>query len=136
MSLLIREAAPPDRAEVVELWRACGLTRPWNDAEADFDLALGSPGSTILIAGAPVEGAVMAGFDGHRGWVYYLGVAPARRRGGLGRALMQAAETWLTARGAPKIQLMVRSDNPEVLAFHEALGLSEQAVVVMGRRLG
>ena len=136
MSVSIREAAPQDRAVVAELWRTCGLTRPWNDAEMDFDLALRSPGSTILIAGDPVEGAVMVGFDGHRGWVYYLGVAPTRRRGGLGRGLMQAAEAWLVAQGAPKIQLMVRSDNLEAMAFHEALGLSEQAVVVMGRRLG
>lgn len=77
----------------------------------------------------------MVGFDGHRGWVYYLAVEPARRRSGLGQALMQAAESWLAMREAPKIQLMVRSDNPEAIAFHEALGLSEQAVVVMGRRL-
>jgi ribosomal protein S18 acetylase RimI-like enzyme len=65
----------------------------------------------------------MVGSDGHRGWVYYLAVAPARRRAGLGRTMMDAAEAWLRARGAPKIQLMVREDNEAALGFYEALGL-------------
>lgn len=133
--MTIREAVADDRAAVVALWRACGLTRPWNDADADFDLALSSPSSTVLVSGNPVEGAVMVGFDGHRGWVYYLGVRPDRRRGGLGRRLMAAAEDWLKMRGAPKIQLMVRADNAAATAFHAALGLEPQEVVVMGRRL-
>ena len=53
----------------------------------------------------------MTGFDGHRGWVYYLAVAPDRRGQGTGSALMAAAEGWLRERGLPKIQLMVRGDN-------------------------
>lgn len=131
----IREAGPGDRDAVVALWRACGLTRPWNDPDADFDLALASAGSVVLVSGEPVKGCVMVGFDGHRGWVYYLAVDPAQRRSGLGRALMQAAETWLAARGAPKIQLMVRSDNAEAMKFYAALGLEAQSVAVLGRRL-
>lgn len=131
----LREALASDRDAVVALWRACGLTRPWNDADADFDLALSSPSSTVLVAGSPVAGAVMVGFDGHRGWVYYLGVHPDRRRAGLGRRLMAAAEDWLRSRGAPKIQLMVRADNIAATAFHASLGLETQDVVVMGRRL-
>jgi ribosomal protein S18 acetylase RimI-like enzyme len=81
------------------------------------------------------EGAAMVGFDGHRGWVYYLAVDPSARRKGLGRALMQAAEAWLCRMGAPKIQLMVRADNTQALAFHRALGLEDQNVTVLGRRL-
>lgn len=131
----IREAAPGDRDAVVALWRACGLTRPWNDPDADFDLALASAGSTVLICGDPVTASIMTGFDGHRGWVYYLAVDPTQRRSGLGRALMQAAEGWLAERGAPKIQLMVRSDNAEAMSFYAALGLETQSVAVLGRRL-
>lgn len=131
----IREAGPGDRDAVVALWRACGLTRPWNDPDADFDLALSTPGSAVLLSGDPVGGAVMVGFDGHRGWVYYLAVDPEQRRSGLGRALMQAAEDWLIRRGAPKIQLMVRSDNAEAMGFYAALGLEAQSVAVLGRRL-
>lgn len=136
---MIREAGSADRAAVVALWRACGLTRPWNDPDADFDLALASAGSTVLVSGdpigGPVSGSVMVGFDGHRGWVYYLAVAEELRRSGLGRRLMQAAEAWLAGRGAPKIQLMVRSDNAEAMRFYAALGLETQSVAVLGRRL-
>ena len=77
----------------------------------------------------------MVGCDGHRGWVYYLAVAPERRRSGLGRTMMDAAEAWLRERGAPKIQLMVREDNEAALGFYEALGLERQKVVTLGRFL-
>lgn len=133
----IRSAQASDAEAVIVLWTACGLTRPWNDPRADFDLALTTPTSTVLIAGegSSLGGAVMVGFDGHRGWVYYLAVDPKARRVGLGRALMQAAEDWLRGLGAPKIQLMVRDDNAEALSFYAALGLEPQPVVVLGRRL-
>ena len=77
----------------------------------------------------------MVGFDGHRGWVYYLAVDPGRRRRGLGRSLMAAAEDWLMVRGAPKLQLMVRSDNEAAVGFYQRLGLERQEVIVLGRRL-
>jgi ribosomal protein S18 acetylase RimI-like enzyme len=133
---LIGPATVGDSAAVVALWHACGLTRPWNDPEADFALAQGGGASTILVArGEGIAGSVMVGFDGHRGWVYYLAVAPDQRRTGLGRALMTAAEDWLRARGAPKLQLMVREDNAAALDFYESLGLERQKVVTLGRFL-
>lgn len=134
---LIEAASADDAAAVVALWRACGLTRPWNDPDADFALAAGGTSSVVLVArdGDGIEGSIMVGFDGHRGWVYYLAVAPDHRRAGLGRALMAAAEDWLRACGAPKIQLMVREDNHEALGFYESLGLERQKVVTLGRFL-
>jgi ribosomal protein S18 acetylase RimI-like enzyme len=134
----IAEARADDAAAAVALWQVCGLTRPWNDPAADFALAMATSGSTVLVArdGDALAGSVMAGFDGHRGWVYYLAVAPDRRRSGLGRALMAAAEEWLRARGAPKIQLMVRADNETALGFYAALGMELQKVVTLGRFLG
>jgi ribosomal protein S18 acetylase RimI-like enzyme len=133
----MREAAPADAGEVIALWEACGLTRPWNDPAADFARAVAGPTSAVLLLheGDAPAASVMVGCDGHRGWVYYLAVAPERRRAGLGRALMDAAEAWLRARGAPKIQLMVREDNAAALGFYEALGLERQAVVTLGRFL-
>nr|WP_253190616.1 GNAT family acetyltransferase [Sphingomonas sp. LM7] len=115
----------------------CELTRPWNDPAADFALALDSESSAVLVAQGSdgIGGSIMVGFDGHRGWVYYLAVAPDRRGEGLGRALMAAAEDWLRARGAPKIQLMVREDNHAALGFYRALGLERQKVVTLGRFL-
>lgn len=119
------------------LWEACGLTRPWNDPRADFDLALASATSAVLLAeqGPVICGSVMVGFDGHRGWVYYLAAAAECRRTGIGRRLMQAAEEWLKAAGSPKIQLMVRGDNQAARGFYAALGYELQDVVTIGRRL-
>lgn len=126
-----------DRETVVALWRACDLTRPWNDPDRDFLLAVSGAISTVLVVrdGDAITGSVMVGFDGHRGWVYYLAVHPGFRRTGLGRALMAAAEDWLVERGAPKIQLMVREVNAAATRFYEALGLERQAVVTYGRFL-
>ncbi|MEZ0243359.1 MAG: GNAT family acetyltransferase [Sphingomonas sp.] len=130
------EADAGDADAVIALWEACGLTRPWNDPARDFALALENAASAVLVVreGDALAGSVMTGFDGHRGWVYYLAVSPAHRRQGLGRALMAAAEAWLRERGAPKIQLMVREDN-EAIGFYEALGLERQKVVTLGRFL-
>ncbi|RYY29283.1 MAG: GNAT family acetyltransferase [Sphingomonadales bacterium] len=134
---MIETATLDDRKAVVALWRDCGLTRPWNDPEADFMAALATGTSTLLVAryGGGITGSVMTGFDGHRGWVYYLAVSPTARRGGLGTALMTAAEDWLRGQGAPKIQLMVRGTNADALGFYEALGLERQDVVTLGRFL-
>ncbi len=132
-----------DAAAAVALWAACGLTRPWNDADADFRLALGGPSSTVLgVRAEPARegrpellGTVVVGGDGHRGWVYYLATHPDARGQGLGRQLMDAAEAWLRERGLPKIQFMVRRGNDGVIGFYEHLGYETQDVVVLGRRL-
>jgi ribosomal protein S18 acetylase RimI-like enzyme len=134
---MIETATSADAAEVIALWQACGLTRPWNDPAADFALALTSESSVVLVARGEgrITGSVMTGFDGHRGWIYYLAVAAELRGAGLGRALMAVAEDWLRARGCPKIQLMVREGNHAALGFYEALGLERQEVVTLGRFL-
>lgn len=133
----IRQAEPADEAEVIALWQAAGLTRPWNDPGTDFRLALANPTSCVLVAGREggVTGAVMVGFDGHRGWVYYLATAPAHRKQGVGRRLMAAAEAWLANIGSPKIQLMVRGDNLAARGFYDAIGYELQDVVTIGKRL-
>lgn len=141
---MIVPATADDQARVVALWQACGLTRPWNDPVEDFARAIAGTASAVLVMRASdvecaedaILGSVMVGFDGHRGWLYYFAVAPDRRRGGIGRALMAAAEDWLRTRGAPKIQLMVREDNVAALGFYEALGLERQKVVTLGRFIG
>jgi len=135
--LALREAVAVDAPAVIALWQAVGLTRPWNDPTDDFHRALAAADAAILILAAAdaVVASVMVGYDGHRGWIYYLAVAPAYRRQGHGGALMAAAETWLRQRGAPKLQLMVREDNEEALAFYETLGLERQKVVTLGRFL-
>jgi ribosomal protein S18 acetylase RimI-like enzyme len=133
----IRQAEPADRDAVIATWEAAGLTRPWNDPVVDFDRALAGPTSTILVGveGPTVIATAIIGEDGHRGWVYYLAVREDVRGRGHGREMMAAAEAWLRAQGAVKVELMVRESNAGVIGFYEALGYTDDQVRVLGRRL-
>jgi ribosomal protein S18 acetylase RimI-like enzyme len=133
----IRQFHRDDTESVVALWTRCELTRPWNDPYKDIDRKLAEDPSLFLV-GELVQslvGTVMAGFDGHRGWIYYLAVDPGCRGYGYGRALMARAESQLLERGCSKVNLMVRASNDEVLAFYGKLGYERQDVVTLGRRL-
>jgi ribosomal protein S18 acetylase RimI-like enzyme len=123
--------------EAVRLWHRTGLTRPWNDPLADLDRALTGASSTVLAAvdGGTLAGTVMVGHDGHRGWMYYLAVAPEQQRRGLGARLVHVAEDWLAHRGVPAVRLMVRDGNEQVVGFYSRLGYADAGVRVLGRRL-
>ncbi len=136
-SLSIDSLADSDIPAVVALWTACGLTRLWNDPQADIALARSTSSSDVLVmreAGS-IIGAVMVGHDGHRGAVYYLAVSPDRQGEDFGRALMQGACDWLSARGVSKLNLMVRPDNERVAGFYDALGFAREERIVFSRRL-
>ena len=77
----------------------------------------------------------MAGYDGHRGWINYLAVAPELQRQGVAGQLMSAAEETLAAQGCPKINLQVRETNIDVIAFYQTLGYTQDPVISMGKRL-
>ena len=113
--------------------------RPWNDPRKDIARKRRVQPELFLVAvadgGATVVGTVMAGYDGHRGWINYLATDPAWRRQGIGRALMHEAEAGLARLGCPKINLQVRHDNRDAIAFYQRLGFGEDAVVSMGKRL-
>jgi ribosomal protein S18 acetylase RimI-like enzyme len=134
---VLRRYRPSDRDALVSLWSGCGLLRPWNDPRRDIErkLACDPGGLLVLEAGGALAGSVMAGYDGHRGWVNYLAVDPAWRGRGLGRMLMDAAEQWLLARGCPKVNLQVRTSNEHAVAFYRHLGYGTDDVVSMGKRL-
>lgn len=124
--------------QAVELWHETGLTRPWNDPDADLRRAMAGSTSTILAAlndAGSLLGTAMVGHDGHRGWVYYLAVQPSHQHQGIARGLMSACEDWVRERGVLKIQLMVRHSNEDVIAFYTALGYIDGEVVVLGRFL-
>jgi ribosomal protein S18 acetylase RimI-like enzyme len=132
-----REVADADVEQVVTLWEACGLTRPWNDPRLDIADARANPTSTVLVGvrGDEVVASAMVGYDGHRGWVYYLAVRPEDRGSGLGRAATRVAEGWLRERGVRKLRLMVRHGNEQVLGFYEGLGYTDSDCLVLGRDL-
>jgi ribosomal protein S18 acetylase RimI-like enzyme len=136
-ALAITEIADADLAAVIALWRACGLTRPWNDPTADIALARRGPNSTILIGrdGDAIVSTVMVGHDGHRGWVYYVATDPDCRARGYGRAIMNAAEDWLRAAGIAKLQLLVRRENAHAGAFYQSIGYAEAQTIVFAKWL-
>lgn len=123
--------------DIIALWQVCGLTRPWNDPAQDIAFARKGPDSDVLVhvENECVIAAVMVGHDGHRGAVYYAGVHPYHQRTGLGRAMMEAAEDWLRARGVWKLNLMVRDSNDQAAGFYASLGYEDQHCRVMGKRL-
>ena len=133
----IRAFREPDEEQVVALWHACGLTRPWNDPHKDIARKLLVQRELFLVGedGGRVVASVMAGYEGHRGWVNYLAVDPAQRRRGLGGRLMRCVEEQLEAAGCPKLNLQVRTANTEVLAFYRALGYAQDDVIALGKRL-
>lgn len=133
----IRPFQPADEAVVIQLWERCGLTRPWNDPRKDIARKLAEQPELFLIGEMNDEiiATAMAGFDGHRGWVYYFAVSPDHQKRSYGRQLMEYIEARLIERGCPKINLMVRGSNRTAVAFYERLGYEQEDVIAMGRRL-
>lgn len=135
--LTIRPIADDDIAQVVSLWHAAGVARPWNDPGRDIDFARRNGHSTVLVGSQDdqIVASAMVGEDGHRGWVYYVAIDPGLQRGGLGRIMMDAAERWLIERGVWKVQLLVRADNADATAFYEKLGYRDTRSVCMQKSL-
>lgn len=133
----IRVFRQEDGEEVITLWERCDLLRPWNDPEMDIERKLNHDPELFLVAlvGGEIVGSLMGGYDGHRGYAYYLGVHPDFRGRGIANALISRLEKKLIARGCPKIQLMVREDNDAVIGMYEKLDYEVQDVVTLGKRL-
>jgi ribosomal protein S18 acetylase RimI-like enzyme len=136
-SLAITPMSDDDIPAVIALWQRCDLTRPWNDPAGDIALARRGDNATILVGrdAGSIVATVMVGHDGHRGWVYYVGVDPDHRGKEYGRTIMTAAEDWLRARGIAKLMLLVRSDNAKVQAFYETLDYVEQDRILYAKWL-
>ncbi len=147
--MTIRAYREADEAAVLALWRACEMVR-WSDPRKDiarkmrvnpewFLVAAGMEKSARSSASEPepgeIVGTCMVGYEGHRGWINFLAVAPEQQGGGYGKALMQEAERLLRGVGCAKINLQVRAANRKVVAFYERLGFASEELVSMGKRL-
>ncbi len=133
----IRGYREGDRDAVVGLWEACGLRTSWNDPDEDIALFQSAPSGEILVGETKgrIAATVAVGHDGHRGWAYYLAVDPAKRGKGFGAAIMREAEAWLSERGVPKIQLLIRERNLDVKRFYARLGYQPNPCHIMQRWL-
>ena len=135
--IVVRDFVSEDTDAVIALWGGCDLLRPWNDPHKDVARKLTDKNGAFWVAttGDDVIASVMVGYDGHRGSINYLAVAPVFQRTGVGARLMQQAEAFLIALGCPKVSFCVRKDNADVLAFYDGLGYDVDDVHFLGKRL-
>ena len=133
----IRPYTPADQEEVVSIWERCGLTRPWNDPRKDIARKLLVQPELFLVGVSEgrIVATAMAGYDGHRGWLSYLAVDPSLQGTGLGRALLERVEDLLLARGCPKLNVQIRTDNQRVAELYRHLGYRDDAALSLGKRL-
>ncbi len=121
---------------MLQLWQACGMAG-WTDPRKDIARKLRVNPEWFLVG--EIDGVVIAtcivGYEGHRGWINRLAVAPAHQGGGHGRALMAEAERLLRGVGCAKINLQVRTTNTPVITFYRRLGFAVDEVVSMGKKL-
>lgn len=135
--MVIRSFQTSDASSVISLWKRCELLRPWNDPHKDIQRKLRVQPEMFLVGvlNDAIVATAMAGYEGHRGWVNYLAVAPEQRRNGLGRAMMNAAEKLLESAGCPKVNVQVRGANASAIDFYRRLGYQVDDVVGLGKRL-
>ncbi len=135
--LVIRVYRPTDEANVIGLWQDCGLIVPWNNPEADIARKVKDSPELFFVAESSDEliSSCMAGFDGHRGWIYFLAVKKQYRQRGIATKMVNHAESALLAVGCPKLELMVRDSNDEVKSFYQKNAYQKEPVVVLSKRL-
>lgn len=136
-AMMLRTYQTTDEEAVIALWHACGLVVPQNNPKRDIVRKLRVNPELFLVGDldGKIIATCMAGYEGHRGWINYLAVAPEHQRKGFAREIMQHAESLLREAGCPKINLQVRSTNAAVIAFYEQIGFQIDAVTSLGKRL-
>ncbi|GAA6624009.1 GNAT family acetyltransferase [Scytonema sp. NUACC26] len=137
INLVVRPYQEQDEEQVIDLWHCCALVVPWNDPQKDIWLKLQVQPELFLVGliGNKVVATIMAGYEGHRGWLNYLAVAIEYQRQGIGQYMVEQATTKLKAINCPKINLQIRTSNTSVIKFYEHLGFKVDNVISMGKRL-
>lgn len=132
----VREFSPGDADAVAALWRRVFDEHArWRAPEAVFARRRTRQRELFLVAtlDGAVVGTTLAGYDGHRGWLYRVAVVPGHERRGIGRALVREAELRLRQLGCGKINLQIEGANRDVVAFYERLGFTVEDRVSMGK---
>jgi len=137
MRVKIHKYQDRDKQQVIALWFECNLTVPWNDPEKDIERKLKENPDLFFVGEIDdqIISTCMVGYDGHRGWIYYVAVKPEFRRKGYARQIMEYAEQRLIDIRCPKINLMVRNTNQGVIDFYKNIGYKDDPVVVLSKRL-
>ena len=136
-SLLIRPFQEVDEEALVSLWKMCKLTVPWNNPYKDIARKLKVQAELFLVGYLEDKliTSVMAGYDGHRGWINYFAVHPDFQARGYGKQLMDNVENGFCELGCPKINLQIREGNDKVSSYYQKLGFVEEKLINMGKRL-
>lgn len=120
--------------EVVSLWQRSGLKLSRSDTPEGIRRKLKRDKELFLIAQADddkIVGAVMGSYDGRRGWINHLAVAPDCQGQDLGTRLMQELEERLAALGCDKINLLIEPQNSRVQAFYDKLGFAADELIFL-----
>jgi len=135
--LAIRSFQVSDEPDVIKLWHRCNLVVPQNDPHKDIEMKLHMQPELFLVGliSGRIVSTVMSGYDGHRGWIYYLAVDPDFQQNGIGRRMVEKTELKLRKLGCSKINLQVRKSNRSVIAFYQRIGFLDDDVLGMGKRL-
>jgi ribosomal protein S18 acetylase RimI-like enzyme len=123
--------------DVVDLWKKCSLVIPQNDPVEDIQKKVEFQPELFFIGllDGKVIGSIMIGYEGHRGWINYLAVAPEYQRRGYGSQLVHRGIDELRRIGCLKVNLQVRNTNTAVINFYKHLGFKDDNVTSLGMRL-
>ena len=135
--LIIRSFQISDEPDVIDLWHRCNLVVPQNDPKKDIEMKLRMQPELFFVGVIynRIVSTIMSGYDGHRGWIYYLAVDPDFQQNGIGRRMVEKAEMKLRKLGCQKINLQIRNSNKSVIAFYKHIGFLDEDVIGLGKRL-
>ena len=125
-----------DRLQVVELWRnVFGYETAHNEPNLTISKKIAFNDGLFFVAveNSAIVGTIMAGYDGHRGWLYSVAVDPGKRLNGLGSSLVIHAEKALADLGCMKINLQLLATNEATAAFYKSVGYSVEPRLSMGK---
>ena len=138
MNCIVEYSDPHHRLAVIQLWKTVfNDDMPHNrpDLSIDKKLAVNDHLFFVALADAEVVGTLLAGYDGHRSWLYSVAVDPQQRGKGLGTRLVRPAEKALADLGCVKINLQIHTFNESVQAFYKTLGYTPELIISMGKRI-
>ena len=131
----VRSYSSEDRDQIITFWQnVFSDDSPHNDPNKVIDAKLAID-ELLFVAedNDVIIGAAMAGYDGHRGWLYLVAVDPQQRRKGIGQQLVKHAMQALKTVGCVKINLQIRSTNNQVVSFYESIGFVSEDRISMGK---
>ncbi len=136
MPTIRQYADATDRLQVVELWRnVFGYETAHNEPNLAISkkIAINDGLFFVAVENSAIVGTIMAGYDGHRGWLYSVAVDPGKRLNGLGSSLVIHAEKALADLGCMKINLQLLATNEATAAFYKSIGYSVEPRLSMGK---